>query len=125
MARRADCNVVRSQKQAVSRWTVSPTGDLYVTWDVAFGNGTFVAVGSGELIKQSDPVVWLQSLKPGFLEISGPPDVGYSVESRGTLMPNDPWVTLTNLTSTTGPLRWKLPAPSGPESRFYRTVIQQ
>jgi hypothetical protein len=81
-------------------WTVSPTGYLYVTWDVDFGHDTFVAVASDGLtgtIKQSDPLLaWLRSSAPGILELFGPTGKTYNIECTEAQMTGAGWTTLTN-----------------------------
>ncbi|MDB6122738.1 MAG: cell wall/surface repeat protein [Pedosphaera sp.] len=111
--------------------TYSRTGSSWATnaaacqfGDICFGNGTFVGVGSGKAIVQSDPIVWLQSSAPGTVELSGPTAHDYSIQSADGLTTSNNWTTLTNFTLTTNPYVWSDTNTPTASPRFYRVIIQ-
>ena len=103
-----------------SAWTSAPAACL--PRDICYGNGTFVAVGYRKAIVQSDPLVYLETVAPGTLEISGPADRTYRIDSRDWARPGDAWVSRTNFTLHTSPLVWSDPEQYPPPQRFYRAV---
>lgn len=92
---------------------------------ICFGNGTFVAVGVGQTIVQSDPVVWLGSGAPGTVEISGTVGRMYRIESADALMGSQAWVTRTNFTLMTSHHLWSDPEHPAHPQRLYRVVIHR
>lgn len=105
-----------------SAWTSGASGYLYVTSDVTFGNGTFVAVGGGGIIKQSDPVIYLQSAGPATLQISGVIGATYRVQASNDLGSEEGWQTIETLFLLVSPDTWTAPA-IGVGQRFYRVVL--
>ena len=82
-----------------------------------------VAVGDGETIKQSDPLVLLRSVDPGHLEIAGPSRVSYVIEARSALTNDEDWMPVTTVTPETVPYRWVDPERSQHASRIYRVGL--
>jgi hypothetical protein len=102
-------------------WT-SVTG-AFPLGDICYGNGTFVAVGYLQAIVQSDPIVCLEIVAPGTVEISGPEQRTYRIDSRDSAGTSDAWVPRTNITLNTNPQLWSDPEELRPPQRFYRAVM--
>jgi hypothetical protein len=111
------------------RWTVR---DTYCGWwlnSVAFGKDTFVAVGGGGTILQSDPVVppppatlKARLRAPVELELLGEPGRTYRIERAGSLPPVTTWQKLTNLTLITNSAVFADSPPRTVHRRYYRAV---
>jgi hypothetical protein len=103
-------------------WTSAPAACL--PRDICYGNGTFVAVGYRRAIVQSDPVVCLETFASGTVEISGPTERTYRIDSRDSARTGDTWITRSNFTLQTSPQVWSDPDPVPPPQRFYRAVVE-
>ncbi len=102
-------------------WTRVPAACL--PRDICYGNGTFVAVGYRRAIVQSDPVVFLETVAPGTVNISGPTERTYRIDSRDSARTGDNWLARTNFTMHASPQVWSDPEVSRPAHRFYRAVV--
>lgn len=103
-------------------WRTAPV--VLTPRDACFGNGTFVAVGFGETIVQSNPVFWLHSKVGGVVEIFGPVGNTFGVEAANSLGAAQEWAILTNLTLLTSPQTWSDPEKASHPNRFYRAFMQ-
>ena len=103
-------------------WTSAPAA--LGPSDICYGNGTFVAVGYPTAIVQSDPVVWLETVASGTVEVSGPTERTYRIDSRDSASTGDPWVGRTNFTLHASPQVWSDPEQLRPPQRFYRALAE-
>src|SRR6185436_13235915 len=87
---------------------------------VGFGNGTFVAVGGGGAILQSDPVILLNIARNNSstaITLWGMPGTSYRIEGAERFGPDAVWQTLTNITLETNPTLWT--DPQAPQQHFF------
>jgi hypothetical protein len=121
-------------------WTVRDCGQgLSSLLDVTYGRNTFVAVGGGGLILQSDPILALslRQIAPGSLAggesngqgsqteltISGPAGGTCQIQSAGEIALSNGWQTVATVTLSNAPTIWVDPQSVGTSPRFYRAVL--
>ena len=107
-------------------------GDIYlpttapitvIIGDLAFNNGTFVAVSSRGQIWQSDPIVHLSASHDGTMQLTvqGPKNSAYRIEANDALGTTNSWQELTTL--STPPSTWTDSTSSQHSNRVYRAVL--
>jgi hypothetical protein len=104
-------------------WALACSSDLFLT-DLAFGNGTFVAVGQNGVIVQSAPLARIDwdSLQSGRLAIRGLVGREYSIERRDSFAGTSSWSPFATLTLSNNPVL--LPVNLTQESeQYYRALL--
>lgn len=115
---------------AISRdgaeWSLAAgPGDFSWLRGVAYGNGSFVAVGDGGTILQSDPVISLGLIIDEFprLTLCGRVPGTYRIERTDTLQVTNQWQTVATFVATNSPYTWIETQLSNSRHRFYRAVL--
>ncbi len=97
----------------------------------AFGNGTFIGVGWGQIVQSSPLTNGLPSLPAELavntyagLSVTGSVGRVYSIEVSTDLGATNSWQPLTNLTLITNPQLWIDPQSATASRRFYRAVLR-
>ena len=91
--------------------------------DIAYGNGSFVAVGNNATILQTAPLAGLSLAYATSPQISvyGLIGLNYRIEYRQTLSPFEPWSNLATFPLSSNPVVWQDDSPTASQ-RFYRAV---
>lgn len=94
----------------------------FVHRSLAFGNGTFVAVGDSGQIWQSDPILTLtaEGGSPGSILLEGPPNRGVQIE-RNAIVHSTNWQPVATVLLSNAPVRWNDPVTNS--RAFYRAVL--
>jgi hypothetical protein len=94
----------------------------FVHRSIAFGNGTFVAVGDSGQIWQSDPILTLtaDSGAPGSWLLEGPPSRSAQIE-RNDAIDTTNWQSIATIQFSNAPVRWTDPVTNS--RAFYRAVL--
>ncbi len=92
---------------------------------VAFGNGTFVVVGEGGTILQSDPLLALDLVgRPEVrLSVTAPVDRSCRIEYADALAATNVWQTLTTVVLTDPSVTCPDVTAAHAARRFYRAVL--
>ena len=106
-------------------WSLNHEGSSLLS-KIAFGDDTFVVVGSNGTVLQSDPLISLDlSFNGGAeLSISGPVGRVYRIDYT-ELLPTSTWQTLATITATNRPQLWTDTQSTNVTQRFYRAVLLQ
>lgn len=94
----------------------------FVHRSLAFGGGTFVAVGDAGQIWQSDPILALaaESGAPGSIFLEGPPNRSAQIE-RNDAVSETNWQPVATILFSNAPVRWTDPVTNA--RAFYRAVL--
>jgi hypothetical protein len=94
----------------------------FVHRSIAFGNGTFVAVGDSGQIWQSDPILTLitESGVPGSIFLEGPPNRSAQIE-RNDVVDTTNWQAVATIQFSNAPVHWIDPTTNS--RAFYRAVL--
>jgi len=101
-------------------WKVPTSGYLYVGSGAVFAQSTFVMVGGGAKVMQSDPVLILQARPGPTLSISGQPGQMCFIETTDELAQSPAWIPLTNFPLPSTPYLWTDTISSNSPQRYYR-----
>jgi hypothetical protein len=117
--------VILSSPDAV-HWTAHPESSSNQLNGVAYGNGSFVAVGNGGTILQSGPVFTIsggsQITQAGYaLTLTGQIGRSYSILANGDLTATN-WPVVANFTNTTETTQFLDSGATRTNQRFYRAV---
>ena|SRR2546426_406544 len=108
-------------------WIARDPGTNYWLDGVAYGQNTFVVVGSQGIIIQSDPIVTL-GLTPGVsteLSLSGPAGRNCEIQALDQLLLANTWQTIGTITLTNSAVSWiDADSRTNKPQRFYRAVLQ-
>lgn len=104
-------------------WKTPASGYLYVGSSAVFAQSTFVMVGGGTKVMQSDPVMMLQAGPGRTLSIDGRPGQMCFIETTDELAPAPVWNSLTSFPLPSSPYVWTdTISPNSPQ-RFYRAAL--
>jgi hypothetical protein len=94
----------------------------FVHRSIAFGNGTFVAVGDSGQIWQSDPILTLttENGMPGSIFLEGPPNRSAQIE-RNDAIDTTNWQSVATIQFSNAPVHWMDPATN--TRAFYRAAL--
>ncbi len=107
-------------------WTSRDSGTNYWLGGVAYGQNTFVVVGNGGLIFQSDPIVTL-GLTLGAsnqLSVIGPTGRTCEIQAVDEILKTNAWQTVGSVTLTNNAVSWTDSESTNKPRRFYRAVLQ-
>ncbi len=88
-----------------------------------FAQSTFVMVGGGTKVLQSDPVLMLTAGSGRTLKIDGRPGQMCSIETTDNLATAPLWVPLTSFALPSTPYFWTDTVSSNSPQRFYRAGL--
>jgi hypothetical protein len=102
--------------------TITRLRSSFVHRSIAFGNGTFVAVGDSGQIWQSDPILTLTAENgvPGSIFLEGPPNRSAQIE-RNDVIDTTNWQAVATIQFSNAPAHWTDPATNS--RAFYRAVL--
>jgi hypothetical protein len=105
-------------------WALAYSGDLFLS-DVAFGNGSFVAVGQHGVIVQSAPLARIDwdSSQSGRLAIRGLMGRQYRIEQRESFTSTSSWSPLATFTLSNNPVLLPVNLTTQESGWFYRALL--
>jgi hypothetical protein len=104
-------------------WITPASGYLSVGNSAVFAQSTFVIVGGGTKVLQSDPVLMLEMPFAGTLLIDGRTGQPCWVEATDQLGSAPAWIPLTNFALPYTPYLWTDTTSSNSPQRFYRAAL--
>jgi hypothetical protein len=106
------------------QWDMPQITSTNTFWSAAYGQNTFVVVGWGGQILQSDPVLTLKPTpQQNQLSIRGPIGQTCTIEATDALGEPSVWRPVRTIQLTANPMLWTDFTPTSSTNRFYRARI--